>query len=73
MIEDGGVGGGSSPEIRPKADILTLKLREEAIVDEMLLDTARAESASEVGEEAVAGGLLLEATGLGGSSVVFEA
>lgn len=41
MIEDGGVGGGSSPEIRPKADILTLKLREEAIVDEMLLDSAR--------------------------------
>ena len=39
MIEDGGVGGGSSPEIRPKADILTLKLREEAIVDEKLLDS----------------------------------
>ena len=33
------MGGGSSSEIRPKADILTLKLREEAIVDEKLLDS----------------------------------
>jgi len=31
------------------------------------------EAFSEVGEEAVAGGVLPEAAGLGGSSVVFEA